>query len=208
MYVFVSDASSRYQAVTFSAKHHQAGSPWNAQLFYTWGHDRDNDSNERALLGFHEQNTQRLNDEWGASDRDRRHVITGYLSYEDQTWTGIQTGLILSYLSGSPYNANKTSDLNNDAVSDNDRVIGTTRNGYRTASRTEVDLRLARDWRISTRARLTASLEVFNLLNHQDRFEQTRAVADAPDAAAVQVETVPAVVSVPRSIQLGLRVAF
>lgn len=208
MYVFVSDASSRYQAVTFSAKHHQAGSPWNAQLFYTWGHDRDNDSNERALLGFHEQNTQRLNDEWGASDRDRRHVITGYLSYEDQTWTGIQTGLILSYLSGSPYSANKTSDLNNDAVSDNDRVIGTTRNGYRTASRTEVDLRLARDWRISTRARLTASLEVFNLLNHQDRFEQTRAVADAPDAAAVQVEIVPAVVSVPRSIQLGLRVAF
>lgn len=208
MYVFVSDASSRYQAVTFSAKHHQVDSPWEAQLFYTWANDRDNDSNERALLGFHEQNTQRLGDEWGPSDRDRRHVITGYLSYQDRTWTGIQTGLILSYQSGSPYSVNKTSDLNNDAVSDNDRVIGTTRNGFRTASRTELDLRLARSWKAGNRASLTASLEVFNLLNHQDRFDQTRAVADAPDNAAVQKETVPAAISIPRSVQLGFRVAF
>ena len=207
-FVYVSDASSRYQALTFSAAFQPDGGPWDARFHYTWAKDQDNDSNERIHAGYQTQNTQRLEDEWGPSNRDIRHTFIGQATFQDRHWTGIKAGLVVSLQSGTPYSVVKTRDMSNDANAFNDRVLGTARNGFRTCSRTQVDLRLARDFPCVRAARGTISLELFNLFNHQDTYQRLRAISDLSDAATVQMETVPTPLSSQRSAQLGLRIYF
>ena len=205
MYVFVSDLESRYQSLTTSGKYSQPGSPWTVEFSWCWSKDRDSDSNERTLLGFHEQNTQRPQDDWAYSDRDRRHVVIVTTTYLDQKWTGIQTGVIARYMTGTPYSAIKTSDLNNDGMADNDRVLGTSRNQFRTAAILNFDFHLSRDWFFAGQSKLTPSIDIFNFFNHHEAYNRTRAIADVPDNAPVQLETFREDDSIPRSCQIGIR---
>ena len=205
MGMYVSDAESTYKAITASAKYQKADSPFQAQFFYTWSEDKDNDSNERNFSAYASQNPYRLADEWSYSNNDRRHVLTGYLSYLDPV-TKVQIGINARYLSGTPYSLTFGTDLNMDSFT-NDRVLGTERNGYRTAAQRFLDLKLSRDWAITKRAKFTLSAEVFNLLNRADTYARTRVRSGSTDAA-VTLETVQNAVSTPRQMQLGARLAF
>ena len=203
---YVSDASSIYSAITVSAKYQKEDSPFAAQFFYTFAQNRDNDSNERNFSGYGTQNSRNLGAEWSWADTDRRHTLTGYFSFLDKQWTGIQFGFNARILSGTPYSVFRSSDLNNDGNSSNDRLLGTQRNDFRRSSTTYVDLKLNRDWSLSRRTKLGLSCEVFNLFNHVDRYSQFRwtgGTDTAPTLAYAQVAT-----SNPRQVQLGARVSF
>ncbi len=204
MAVYTSDAESKYTALTVSAKYQKEGSPLQAQIFYTWAMDRDNDSNERNFSAYATQNPQRLQDEYGYSANDRRHVVTGYLSYLEKRWTGIQLGLNLRYLGARPYSLNNSGDLSKDNAS-NDRLIGSERNGFRDAALTSVDLKLSRDWYFTKKVKFTISGEVFNLFNHQVRYD--RLSFGGTDALPVVNATTTAISS-PRQVQFGVRLAF
>ncbi len=205
MMVYVSDVESKYRAATISLKHQKEGSPLQMGLFYTWSKDEDSDSNERNFSSYSIQNTQRLSDEWGPSNNDRRHVVTGFVSYHERKWTGLQAGFNVRYLTGTPYSVTNRNDLNNDGVRGNDRLLGTTRNEFWNGIRTVVDLKLSREWRFAQRYSLTASAEIFNLFNHVQRFERRN--FSGTDAAPVVVNQ-PAVASSGREVQLGARFAF
>ncbi len=203
MGMYVSDAEGRYQAWTVSAKYQKPDSNFQAQFFYTWSKERDNDSNERNFSAYSTQNPLRLNEDWGYSNNDRRHVVTGYFSYLHPE-SKIQIGANVRYLSGTPYTITSSTDLNFDSYN-NDRPMGTERNQWRTSSQMFVDLKLSRDWTFSKTMKMTLSGEVFNLLNRDDTYQRLRFTGT--DAAPV-FSTSPSIVSTPRQVQLGVRFAF
>ncbi len=205
MMVYTSDVESKYTAFTLSVKHQKPDSPLQVGLFYTWSKDEDGDSNERNFSSYSTQNTQKLQDEWGPSNNDRTHVVTGYVSFHERDWSGIQFGLNLRYLSGTPYSLTNSNDLNNDGVRGNDRLIGSTRNQERTGSNHFVDLKLSREWRIAKKMGFTVSAEVFNLFNRVIRYDRIR--FSGTDAAPVLTNSETAISS-SRQVQLGARFAF
>lgn len=201
--MYVSDAEGRYQAWTVSAKYQKTDSPFQAQFFYTWAKERDNDSNERNFSAYATQNPYRLNEDWSWSNNDRRHVVTGYASYLHAE-SKVQIGANVRYLSGTPYTITSSTDLNFDSYN-NDRPMGTQRNQWRTSSQTFVDLKLSRDWTITRTVRFTLSGEVFNLLNRVDTYQRQRFTGTD---AAPSITSSPSIVSTPRQVQLGARFAF
>lgn len=203
MGTYVSDAEGRYLAWTVSAKYQKADSPFQAQFFYTWSKERDNDSNERNFSAYSTQNPYRLDEDWSWSNNDRRHVLTGYASYLDPL-SKVQIGLNVRYLSGTPYTITSNNDLNSDTYN-NDRPLGTERNQWRTSSQTFVDLKLSRDWFFTKTVKLTLSAEVFNLLNRVDTYQRLRFTGTD---AAPSITTSPSIVSTPREAQIGARLAF
>ena len=87
--------------------------------------------------------------------------------------------------------------------------MDTGRNTQRTSSTTDLDLKLARDWRFGKSMKLTASAEIFNLFNRADTYQKLSGVAlnkTAPDVLSILDS--PTVTSTPRQAQLGLRFAF
>ncbi|GLH72104.1 Oar protein [Geothrix limicola] len=203
---YTSDVSSTYSALTLSAKYQKDDSPFTAQFFYTFAQNRDNDSNERNFSGYGAQNSRNLDAEWSWADTDRRNTLTGYLNFHERRWTGINFGLNVRYLSGSPYSVFRTTDLNGDGNTSNDRLLGTQRNGFRRSTITNLDLKISRDWTLVRRVKLGLSGEVFNLLNHVDRYAQVRWTSGT-DAAPVLAYGQQATSS-PRQVQLGARLSF
>lgn len=209
MALYVSDADSIYHAYTFSAKYHKDGSAFDASLYYTYSINKDNDANERNFSSYSTANTQRLGDEWAYTDTDRRHSLTGYVSYLERRWSGIQASLSFRYTSGFPYSMTVSGDRNGDGVSGNDRLYlngaDTGRNSQRSASNTYLDLALRRDFRFTKTMKLTLSADVFNLLNRHDTY--TRRSGGGTDAAPTITQT-NSIVGSPRQVQLGVRFSF
>ena len=210
MAMYVSDARGIYHAYTASAKYDKDGSPFSAQVFYTYSIDKDNDSNERNFSAYSQQNTQRLSDDWGYSDRDRRNVLTGAFSYQERRWTGIQTGVSFRYSSGTPYSLVYGKDMNGDRVN-NDRLfiggVDTGRNSQRRASLTMIDMKLSREFKIVNRVKIAVSAEVFNLLNRHDTYSFLRVNSAGNDTNPMTLES-PSVVGEARQVQLGARLSF
>lgn len=208
---YISDAEGIYHAYTVSAKYQKDGSPFNAQVFYTYAIDKDNDSNERDFAGYSQQNTQRLGDDWGYSDRDRRHAVTGAFSYQERRWTGIQTGISFRYSSGTPYSLVYTgNDMNNDGSKTDRLFLGgmdTGRNTQRRSSNTTIDMKLSRDFRLYKSVRLAVSAEVFNVLNRHDTYLHQKVANSSTDALPVTT-TELAVVGDARQVQVGARFSF
>ncbi|MDE3245249.1 MAG: TonB-dependent receptor [Acidobacteriota bacterium] len=207
--VYVSDAYSRYKALTLSAKYQKAESPFSGQIFYTLSEAKDTDSNERNFNSYAAQNPLRPDEEYGYGDNDQRHVIVGNMAYLE-SFTKLQFGATLRYYSALPYTPLFTSDRNGD-FNNNDRLLGSARNSSRTASQTNVDLRISRDWTFN-RYRLTTSIDVFNLLNHADTYQRLK--YSGTDAAPVQGQDfrtltfVDSTLFPTRQVQVGLRLAF
>jgi outer membrane receptor protein involved in Fe transport len=204
--VYVSDGESRYSSLTLSAKYDKPGSPFTANLFYTWSKNRDNDSNERNFSSYSTQNTQRLQDDYSWADTDKRSVLTGSLSYQERRWTGIQFGLGFTYLSGSPYSVVRGNDLNADNITSNDRLLGSIRNGFRTSSTMSADLKISRTWGFGPRVKLTVSGEVYNLFNEVEAFNRLT-WSGGTDAAPTFTYPRNATSSA-RDAQIGVRLAF
>jgi hypothetical protein len=209
MMMYVSDVDSIYHAYTFHLKYQEDGSPFFAQVYYTYAIDKDSDSNERNFSGYSEQNTQRLGADWGYSDKDRRHTLTAELSYQERRFTGIQASFIIRYLSGTPYSVNFNSDLNADGNSGYDRLYvnktDSGRNTQRIASSQTVDMKLSRDFSIFRKVKFSVSAEVFNLLNRHDTYLFEKATGS--DAATTLLYS-PSVVGSARQVQLGARLSF
>ncbi|HJV22406.1 MAG TPA: hypothetical protein VJ570_06905, partial [Holophagaceae bacterium] len=212
MAMYVSDAESIYHAYTVSLKYHKEGSALDAQLFYTLAYNKDNDSNERNFSSYSTANTQRLGDEWSWSDTDRRQTLTGYVSFTEPQ-TKLLTSLAMRYVTGFPYTLTVSGDRNNDGVSGNDRVyiggVDTGRNTRRSSSILTFDLGLRRDFKLAKAVKLTASMDVFNLLNRFDTYVRP-VVAGATDPATTLTDNQALATGVDsgRQVQLGLRVAF
>ena len=226
MVVYLSDATSLYHAYTFSLKYHPSDSVFDAQLYYTYSTNKDSDSNERNYAGVGIQDPGQLGKQWGYADTDRRHVLTGYLSFLDKQLTGILTSLSVRYQTGTPYTLTYGGDVNGDGNSSNDRYfqngVDTGRNTQRAGSQFYLDLGLRRDFLLSRRVKLTLSADVFNLFNRQDTYLSTRVsypstgIPADPGVTASTVDTYSAKnltyqqnwLGSARQIQLGLRLAF
>jgi hypothetical protein len=209
MMMYTSDVDSIYHAYTLNLKYQEDGSPFFAQVYYTYAIDRDTDSNERNFSGFSTANPQRLGDEWGYSDKDRRHTLSAQISYQDRKFTGIQSAFIFRYLSGTPYSLNYSSDLNRDGNTGYDRLyangVDSGRNSQRICATHTIDMKLSRDFGITKTVKFSVSGEVFNLLNRYDTYNILKATGN--DAAAVITNT-PAYIYQPRQVQLGARLTF
>ncbi|WP_306600228.1 TonB-dependent receptor [Geothrix sp. 21YS21S-2] len=209
MMMYTSDVDSIYHAYSLSMKYQEEGSPFFAQVNYTYAIDKDQDSNERNFSGFSTANPQRLSDEWGFSDKDRRHTLTAQLSYLETRFTGIQTGFVVRYLSGLPYSLVYSSDLNKDGNTGYDRVYAdgkdTGRNSQRQGSTTTIDMKLSRDFNLVKKVKFQVSAEIFNLLNRHDTYSWVKAAGT--DAATTYTRT-PTWLGSARQVQLGARLTF
>lgn len=206
MQVYVSDAHSEYQAATFTVRYQDPGNVLSTQIAYTWSKERDNDSNERSFSGYMAQDPNRLGDEWGWSENDRRHVVTGYLTFREKWLTKIVSSFNFRYQTGRPYNPVFSNDLNGDGVRV-DRPWGWERNGYREAARLNVDFKLSRDFHFTKRYMLTLSMEASNLFNQTTRYTRLTSIG-GNDAAPVFTYTPNWTISQERQVQLGARFAF
>jgi hypothetical protein len=195
-------------------KYHQDGSDFDAQLYYTYSINKDSDSNERNYSGISIQDTGSLGGQWGYADTDRRQVLTGYMSYLDRNMSGILASLAIHYQTGTPYSLVYSKDMNGDGNTSNDRFFvngqDSGRNTYRTGSQLYLDLGLRRDFLLTRRLKMTASLDVFNLLNRQDTYLATyiHTAAPASTDAAPSLDQSQSWQGGARQIQIGARFAF
>jgi hypothetical protein len=210
----VSDATSQYHAYTLTGKYQKEGSPFFAQVSYTYAIDKDNDSNERTSTSAATQDPNRLADDWGYSDRDIRHTITGQATYHERRWTGLQFGLIYKYYSALPYNVVYYSDQNKDGnYYDRPFVNGVDigRNSFRTGSQQTFDIKISRDIPIYKKVKLQLSADIFNLLNRHDTYARTN-VTDKTESptnpANFYVYSRPYIRGDARQVQLGARITF
>ena len=104
-----SRGESEYQAVTLKVNRRFTGR-YQFNAHYTWGKDRDTDSNERSATGVTISDTGNLDYDWGLSDRDVKHrvVVTGMVQLP---WD-VQISGILNYQSGTPFTAVDVDDRN------------------------------------------------------------------------------------------------
>lgn len=220
MGMYYSDATSLYHAYTFSMKYHKDGSDFDAQLYYTYAINKDSDSNERNYSGISIQDAGNLGSQWGYADTDRRQVLTGYMSYLDRNFSGVRTSLSVRYQTGTPYTLTYSTDVNGDGNNTNDRFfqngVDTGRNTQRAGSTLTFDLGLRRDFSITKRIKMTASVDVFNLFNRLDTYLSNR-MPSVPNTTASNVSNVDANLSLTqqqnwigsaRQIQVGARFAF
>jgi Carboxypeptidase regulatory-like domain len=73
-----SSAESKYNGITLGLSRRQAGN-WVFDANYTLSWDKSNDDNERDPFTFRYARADRLDDEWGYSDRDQRHRFNAFV---------------------------------------------------------------------------------------------------------------------------------
>jgi len=208
---YMSDATSLYHAYTVSAKYHKDGSNFDGQIFYTYAINKDSDSNERNYAGYSIQDAGNLGNEWSYADSDRRHVLTGYVSYREARWTGIVASLSLRYQSGTPYSVAYGADMNGDGTKTNDRFfsngVDSGRNTFRTCSNTTMDLGLRKEFKFMRRFGFTLSADVFNVLNRHDTYSKWITANGSTDIKPA-LTTNPYDITDARRVQLGAKLTF
>ena len=170
-----SSARSRYHAVTlrFRGEADPNGRAVRFDGNYTLALDRSDDDNERDPFTFRYANAADLDPEYGWSDRDRRHQLTGYLFLELPA--GFRFSTVVRYLSASPV-SERCASPGTPALQPSDRICADgsilTRNTLRKNNDFFTwDLRAGVPLPISGIV-LDATLEVFNLTN-ADNFLDT-----------------------------------
>jgi hypothetical protein len=161
------------------------------------------------------QNNFDIRDDRGPSDNDQRHrlAVSGTLeaprSGGDSLMRRVAGGWQLSYIytfeSALPFNIQTGNDRNFD-TSVNDRPVGVGRNTGRGSNFASLDLRLARRFSLTERAKLDAIIESFNTLNRTNFQLPNRVIGTglAPLPSFGQ----PTAAADPRQIQIGLRLSF
>ena len=208
-----SRGESEYQAVTLKVNRRFTGR-YQLGAHYTWGKDRDTDSNERSATGVTISDTGNLDYDWGVSDRDVKHrlVVTGMI----QLPADFQISGILNYQSGYPYTL-VDSGVEGDycgfplscpdayAVLDG-RLVG--RNSERNESIQTVDVRVGKFIRFGDDMRLDIFVEAFNLFD-QNSFgvgfsQRNISNGNVPDDFGI-----PSFLTTrPRQLQIGGRFSF
>ena len=164
-----SSARSRYHAITATLRGRGSvkGRPVTFEGNYTLAFDRSDDDNERDPFTFRYADAGNLVPEFGWSDRDRRHQLSGYF-LATLGWK-INLSHIVRYLSPSPMSA-KCSEPTARAAQPADRICADGSILQRNTLRRENefltwDLRLARRFAVGDHAFFEPVFEVFNLTN-------------------------------------------
>ena len=209
-----SRGESEYQAVTLKVKRRFTGR-YNLGAHYTWGKDRDTDSNERSATGVTISDLANLDYDWGLSNRDVKHrlVVTGMV----QLPADFQISGIVNYQSGTPYTA-----IDNGldfpycgsvgfncpdqyAVIDGN-LVG--RNSFRNESIQTIDVRVGKFFRFGEDLRLDIFLEAFNLFD-QNSFGVGTNQRDVRGGVVDDDFGIPSFLTTrPRQMQLGGRFSF
>lgn len=209
-----SRGESEYQAVTLKANKRFTGR-YQFGAHYTWGKDRDTDSNERSATGVTISDTGNLDYDWGLSDRDIKHrlVVTGMI----QLPADFQISGILNYQSGTPYTLVDNGvdfaycfpvgwNCPDYRAIMNGVAVG--RNTERNESIQTVDLRVGKFFRFGDGMRLDVFVEAFNLFD-QNSFgvgfnQRNIRNEEVPDDFGV-----PSYLTTrPRQLQIGGRFSF
>jgi hypothetical protein len=209
-----SRGESEYQAVTIKANRRFTGR-YQFGAHYTWGKDRDTDSNERSATGVTISDTGNLDYDWGLSDRDVKHrlVVTGMI----QLPADFQISGILNYQSGYPYSLVDSGvdfpycgsvgfNCPDYRAVMNGVVVG--RNTERNESIQTIDVRVGKFFRFGDGLRLDVFVEAFNLFD-QNSFgvgfgQRNIRSGNVPDTLGI-----PSFLTTrPRQLQIGGRFSF
>ena len=211
-----SRGESEYQAATLKINRRFNGR-YQLNAHYTWGKDRDTDSNERSATSVTISDTGNLDYDWGLSERDVTHrlVVSGMV----QLPADFQISGILNYQSGTPYTL-----IDGDARFSTYRggidpfnspvpfgVLNGVlqgRNGERNESRQTVDVRVGKFFRFGDGLRLDVFVEAFNLFD-QHSFTVGFNQRDLSDGVVPEDFGIPSGrITNPRQLQIGGRFSF
>ena len=164
-----SSARSRYHGLTAGLRGRGAlrGRPLTFETHYTLSFDRSDDDNERDPFTLRYASAADLAPEYGWSDRDRRHQVSGYLLL---ALPGeVQVNHVVRYLSAAPVSEHCVR-RGERAAQPSDRICadGTilTRNTLRRDNAFFTwDLRLSRRFALGSGVVIEPIVEVFNLTN-------------------------------------------
>ncbi len=209
-----SRGESEYQAVTLKVNRRFTGR-YQMGAHYTWGEDRDTDSNERSATGVTITDTGNLDYDWGLSDRDVTHrlvvtgmiqlpadfQISGILNYQSGTpYTLIDNGLDFPYCGSLGFNCPDYRAVMNGAV------VG--RNSERNESIQTVDVRVGKFFRFGDGLRLDVFVEAFNLFD-QNSFGVGTNQRDIRDGVVPEDLGIGSYLTTsPRQLQIGGRFSF
>ena len=164
-----SSARSRYRALTVGLRRPAAGRGRRVsfEAHYTLAYDRSDDDNERDPFTFRYASAADLSPEYGFSDRDRRHQVSGYLLL--RLPGEVLLNNVFRYLSPSPV-SESCADRGERAAQPTDRICADgsilERNTLRRDnSFLSWDLRASRRFVVGSGIEIEPILEVFNLTN-------------------------------------------
>ena len=164
-----SSARSRYHAVTagLRGRGNAAGRPMTFEAHYTLAFDRSDDDNERDPFTLRYATAADLAPEYGWSDRDRRHQVSGYVLVDLPG--GFDWSNLVRYLSASPV-SEQCAVRGTRAALPADRICADGAILQRNTLRRDNafftwDLRLSRRFTLAGGATLEPLVEVFNLTN-------------------------------------------
>ncbi len=165
LWVRESSSRSMYRGMTLSSQYRSGRLQFGA--FYTVSQAYSYDDNERDATGVRYENSFNLAPEYGYSDLDRRHQLTGY-ALASLPW-GIELSSTFRAVSGAPIDPRTGADTNED-LGGADRAyrapgVPYQRNSFRNRGFRTVDFRFLKSFPIRERARLQFSCEMFNLFN-------------------------------------------
>jgi hypothetical protein len=167
----VSDAESKYQALTLTAQRRFANS-FSVGMAITYSHDEDSDSNERNFAGIQAEDYNNLANNYWYADRDQRWR-TSLSGLWDTPWWGIRFAGSFRYSTGRPFSAFTGADTNNDGEGFTDRptINGEhfTRNSFRQPSFYTLDLRLGKVFSLGPGG-LELAVDCYNCLDSPNRF--------------------------------------
>lgn len=209
-----SRGESEYQAVTLKVNRRFTGR-YQFGAHYTWGKDRDTDSNERSATGVTISDTGNLDYDWGLADRDIKHrlVVTGMI----QLPADFQISGILNYQSGYPYTL---VDSGFDRVACGFPIfncpdpyaimngVRVARNSERNESIQTIDLRVGKFFRFGDGMRLDVFVEAFNLFD-QNSFGVGFGQRNINNGNVPDTLGIPSFLTTsPRQLQIGGRFSF
>ena len=203
-----SSAKSRFQGVTFGLGR-MADPDFQFQANYTLSVDKSDDDNERDPFSFRYAQANRLDREYGYSDRDQRHRFNLW-ALKKLPWE-IYANTRFTALSAQPTSeqcGSNNAGNGKRATSPQDRICpnGTIleRNTIRRDNAyASWDIRFSRPFRTMSNGQVEAIVEVFNVLN-RDNFRD-------PSSASLLFNfdgTIRNGLGDPRQIQIGARYGF
>jgi hypothetical protein len=157
-------ARSNYRGLTASLNFRRP--LYVVDVYYTLGFSKSHDDTERGISGIVFDDAFNLNNEYNWSNIDQRHQFAAngifYLPAQFELSTTMR------FNSGRPYSASTGVDSNSDGVLRDRPVIDgkvLTRNTYRNAGYSDVNLRVQRGFRLQGASRVILSAEIFNVFD-------------------------------------------
>ena len=211
-----STARSEYDALVFTANG-RSGTRVQWEMSYTFARNWDDDSNERSISRQMTLNSFDLDSEWAPSKNDVRHSFVG--SAVADLPAGLTLSTVLITRSGVPYTAVIGSDQQRDGNDNNDRAIingrMVGRNTFRQPSFFNLDVRLARTFRVNGLPELQLLVDLLNATRASNKNLANDGVSvygtpEEPVATAGQMLYAPSTARFggPRQLQLGIKVLF